>query len=126
VDSFRPLDATLIWFEPRAGAACPTRLLRCELPPGASEWAVRVTRLSSAACTVAGTEGLPGETPFAWLRFHGREPLRCLVAVTGADELRCEFTQPLYPAELQQLLAGAQQPIVRTPAVRARCSFLRS
>lgn len=125
MDAFRPLDAILIWFEPGAGVPCPTRLLRCELPPGASERAVRVTRLSCAACTVAGAEGLSGEAPFAWLRFHGREPLRCLVAATGVDELRCQFTQPLYPAELEALLAGAQAPVIRAPAVRARCSFLR-
>jgi len=124
VDPLRSLDATLVWLDPCAGAPCRTRLLRCELPPGARERPVRVTRLSSAQCTVSGAEGLADGAPIAWLRFHGREPLRCLVAAAGADELRCEFTQPLYPAEVQELLADPRQPAQRAPTVRARCSFL--
>src|SRR3954470_9139316 len=113
MDPLQPIAALLITIEPDGEAKMPWR--RLPVPPASAvETAVRIVRLSTSRCVVAGYKEAADELPLAWLKLPGLVAARIRAWRTAPDELTCDFIQPLYPADLQLVLArragGARPP----------------
>src|SRR4051794_3016882 len=103
MDPLQPIAAVLITMDPRGGAQTPGRRLLAP-PASAVETKVRITRISTGSCVVAGYGETAEELPLAWLKLPGLVAARISAWRTAPDELTCEFIQPLYPSELRTIV----------------------
>lgn len=124
MESLRPISAMLISMEPRAGSHFRRRLLLAEPTAAAIQKQVRITRISTSGCVIADCGEAPAETALVWLRLPGKEPARVVVAPLDGGGLACDFVQPLYPSELQALLAYGPAQGQRSQRLRPRCTLL--
>jgi hypothetical protein len=123
MDLLRPLPATLISLEPGAGAHSRRRLFVTE-PAKAKETQVRVAKISTHACVLVELAEPPSDSAQTWLKLPGKEPLRILIGAGAGKELACTFVQPLYPAELDALVAHGGPEPPRRERPRPRCTFI--
>jgi hypothetical protein len=123
MDLLRPLHATLISLEPGAGAQSRRRLFVTELAK-AKETQVRVAKISAHGCVLVDLPEAPSDSAQTWLKLPGKEPRRIVTGAVTGEDLACTFVQPLYPAELDALVAhGASEP-PRRERPRPRCTFI--
>jgi hypothetical protein len=123
MDPLQPVAAVLITIEPGGDAKAPCR--RLPVPPASAvEIAVRIVRISTARCVVAGYKETADELPLAWLKLPGLVAARIRASRTAPDELTCEFIQPLYPADLQLILARRGGGAGPAKHAQPRCTFL--
>ena len=124
MDLLRPVSASLISMEPTADRN-PRRRLFVTCPgPAAVETPVKVTRISVHGCMIADLEALPSRSAQTWLKFPGKEPMRILAEPAPRGGLTCSFTQPLYPAEIETLVARGTHELRRSERPRPRCTLL--
>lgn len=123
MDLLRPLPAILINADARDGKPATRRLLVAP-PAGAAQREVAVTRITLEGCLFADTAIPVAETALAWLKFPDRAPIRVSVDRSGDGTLQCRFAQPLYQADLRDLISHGHPRANRSATTRARCTFV--
>ena len=124
MDLLRPVSALLISMEPAADRNPRRRLFVTHPGPAAVETPVRVTRISVQGCFVADLEALPSLSAQTWLKFPGKEPVRMIAEPAPGGGLTCSFAQPLYPAEIEAMIAHGSHEFRRSERPRPRCTLL--
>jgi hypothetical protein len=124
MDLLRPVSALLISMESAADRNPRRRLFVTGSGPAAVETPVRITRISVHGCFIADLEALPSPSEQSWLKFPGKEPTRILAEPAPGGGLTCRFPQPLYPAEIDTLIAHGTHESRRSERPRPRCTLL--
>jgi hypothetical protein len=124
MDLLRPVSALLISMEPAADRNPRRRLFVTRPGAAAVETPVRVTRISVHGCFVADLEPLSSLSAQTWLKFPGKEPVRMIAEPAPGGGLTCSFAQPLYPAEIEALIAHGAHEFRRCERPRPRCTLL--
>jgi hypothetical protein len=120
----RPVSALLISMKQRADGLPRRRLFVTGSAAAAIETPVRVTKMTIHGCFIADLEDLPNAFAQTWLKLPGKEPLRILAEPAPGGGLTCSFAQPLYPAELDALLAHGAPEFRRSERRPPRCTLL--
>ena len=110
MDLLRPISALLISAGPNGARQGRRRLLAAQSAV-MNETPVRVTRMTTRGCLIADCPAAPADGARTWLKLPGREAVGIGIEPGPEGALACTFAQPLYPAELEALLApGPPEP----------------
>ena len=124
MDLLRPVSALLISMEPGAGCHSRRRLFVTQPAGTATETPVRITKISTQGCFIADIDDLPNPSAQTWLKLPGKEPIRVLAEPEPGQGLACSFAQPLYPVELDAMIAHGPSEFRRSGRPRPRCTLL--
>jgi len=64
---------------------------------------VRCRNISTGGCRIEGAGGL-AEDAEIWIKITGLTPLKARVAWVRGEDAGCEFSEPLHPRVIEQLL----------------------
>ena len=104
MELLRPIPALLISAGPN-GAHQGRRRLLAGQSAVLVETPVRVTRMTTHFCLVVDCPAAPADGVQTWLKLPGREAVGIVTEPRPDGALACAFAHPLYPAELEALLA---------------------
>ncbi|HEV2818541.1 MAG TPA: hypothetical protein VGW40_15115 [Allosphingosinicella sp.] len=118
----RPIPALLISAVPNGAGQGRCRLLAGQ-SAATNETPVRVSRLTARGCLIADCPAAPAAGAQTWLKLPGREAVGIGIEPGPEGGLACAFFHPLYPAELEALLAPDPPEPRRHDRPKARCTI---
>lgn len=87
------------------------------------ETPVLVTHMTTRGCLLTDCPAAPADGAQTWLKLPGKEAIG-IGAEPGPDgTLACAFAHPLYPAELEALLAPGPSGLPWRDRPKARCTI---
>jgi hypothetical protein len=122
MDLLRPISALLISAGPNGAREGRRRLLAGQSAV-MNETPVRVTRMTTRFCLIADCPAAPADGARTWLKLPGREAIGIAIEPRPEGTLACTFAHPLYPAELESLLAPGPPELRWHDRPKARCTI---
>ena len=117
MELLRQISALLISAAPN-GAGQGRRRLLAGQPGAMNETPVHVIRMTTRGCLIADCPAAPADGAQTWLKLPGREAIGITIEPGPEGALACTFAHPLYPAELEALLAPGRPSCDGTTAPR--------
>jgi len=122
MELLRPVSALLISTAPNGAGEGRRRLLVGQ--SGAMvETPVQVSRITTRCCLIADCPAAPADGAQTWLKLPGREAIAIAIEPGPEGALACTFFHPLYPAELEALLAPVPPEPRWHDRPKARCTI---
>ena len=110
MELLRPIPALLIGAGPNGDRQNRRRLLASQSAV-MIETPVRVTHMTTRFCLVVDCPEAPADGAQTWLKLPGKEAIGILTEPGPDGAMACAFIHPLYPSELETLLApGPPEP----------------
>jgi hypothetical protein len=122
MELLRPISALLISAAPN-GARQGRRRLLASHSAVMTETPVLVTHMTTRGCLIADCPAAPADGAQTWLKLPGKEAIGIGTEPGPDGAMACAFAHPLYPAELEALLAPGPPELRWHDRPKARCTI---